>query len=268
MESLLTLSLGNYHAAELALRLTLCLTGMTGLLLLLCSTCTNRQFRFPLILSGVALIGAAWFQSGTWLAWKDAFELAGTSYCVTGHLLAGEDRIIAWALGVPVVLFCFGFLKFSAEKTVNTPSFQLERLAVLLLVLAFVVPFSSILGLLLLGYALYLLCYGTPRAAKATKLASASILLAMIISMLGSFHALPLSAFGKSAEAILIHAEILRSLCDLLSLVIPSMILLTIVLRQEPPEIQPTTESLPPRERKPKPRASDLPDPQSGLFGN
>jgi hypothetical protein len=265
MESLLTLSIGDYHTVEVALRLTVALTGMTALLLLLCTSCTQQQFRLPLMLSGVALLVATWFESGTWLAWKEAFELAGTSYCVTGHLLAGEDRIIAWSIGVPAILFCCGLNQIPWGKG---GSFLLERLASVVLGLALLAPFSSIIGLLLLGYALYLLCFGTSRTSVATKVVAASILLGTMITVLGSFHLLPLLTMGKSTDALLVHGEIIRSLCDILSLVIPSIILLTDVLRRGFFVAETTAQSAPMKEKKLKPRVAEIPDPQSGLFGN
>jgi len=265
MESLLTLSIGNYHAVELTLRLTVALTGMTALLLLLSTTCAPSRFRLPLFLSGVALIGATWFELGTWLAWKEAFELAGTSYCVTGHLLAGEDRIIAWSLGVPAILFCFALVQIPWGQE---GSVLLKRLAAVLLGLAIFAPFSSTIGLLLLGYALYLLCFGTPQADLTIKVASISILLGMVITVLGSFHLLPLLTAGKSADAVLVHGEIIRSICDILSLVIPSIALLTKVLTLGSSVVLAPSESLSQQTKKTKSRTSDLPDPQTGLFGN
>jgi hypothetical protein len=270
MESLLTLSIGNYHAVELALRLTVALSGMTALMLLLCTTCTASRFRLPLILSGVAMLGATWFESGTWLAWKEAFELAGTSYCVTGHLLASEDRIIAWALGVPVILFCFGWVLFPREQ--GDPKL-IKHLALTLLLLTLLAPFTTILALAFTLNAGIILCIRLPKQQKQSPRSPAGlvrisyglILLSLVLTLAGSWHLLPL---GKSADASLVRGEIIRSFCDILSFVVPALILLIVVLRQDPSEARTALESLPPRERKQKPRASDQPDPQTGLFGN
>jgi hypothetical protein len=233
MASLLTLSIGEYSVVELILRLTTSLIGMTALLLLLSVSCSSKQFRFPLILSSVALLGAAWFESGVWLAWKDAFELAGTSYCVTGHLLAGQDRIIAWSLGVPAVLFCFGMIRFPHG---NTAGYYLEKISLLFAGLAIIAPFSSLLAIILLmavsgaiaGMRPFRISEHNAPMALETRIAVGCVLLSTAITFLGSWNLLPL---GKSANGILVRGEIILSLCDLLSLAVPSVILLIGVLK-------------------------------------
>ena len=233
MASLLTLSIGEYSVVELILRLTTALIGMTALLLLLSISCSSKQFRFPLILSSVALLGAAWFESGVWLAWKDAFELAGSSYCVTGHLLAGQDRIIAWSLGVPAVLFCIGMIRFPHG---NTEGYYLEKISLLFAGLAIIAPFSSLLAIILLmavsgaiaGVRPFRISEHNAPMALETRIAAGCVLLSTAITFLGSWNLLPL---GKSANGILVRGEIIHSLCDLLSLAVPSVILLIGVLK-------------------------------------
>ena len=224
MESLLTLSIGDYRLVDMTLCLAATLIGMTALLQILCISVVTRDCRLPLALSGVALLGAACFESGVWLAWKEAFELAGTSYCVTGHLLAGEERIIAWSLGLPVIFICFGMLHLNTREkgfrnlcwtalgwAVLGPFFQIMTLIGFLLC---VLPFSGIL----IGAS------KKQRGVKAVSIvAVTSIALGMIVTELGYLRLLPL---GKSAEDILIHGEIVHTLCDLLALVVPAVALL------------------------------------------
>lgn len=232
MDSILTLSIGDFCSVELLLRVVVALVAMTALLLALCLTCAPVRFRLPLILPSVALFGAAWFESGVWSAWKGGFELAGTSYCVTGQLLAGEDRIIAWVLVIPVTFLSFGLMRFSCypgEERLRLPA----RFGVSALLLAVVAPFSSLLALFILGWMIWFLCMNVGKGrplpfARECRLACGSIALASLITILGGWHLLPL---GKSAEGILVRGEIIRSLCDLLSFVVPSVILLAGVLR-------------------------------------
>lgn len=233
MASLLTLSIGEYSAVELILRLTTALIGMMAILLLFSISCSSQQFRFPLILSSVALFGAAWFESGVWVAWKDAFELAGTSYCVTGHLLASQDRIIAWSLGVPAVLFCFGMIRLS-DGISN--GLRLEKISLLFLGLAIIAPFSSLLAIILLiavsvavmGVWPFRLSGNNAPMAVETRIATGCVLLSTALTFLGSWNLLPL---GESPNGILVRGEIIHSLCDLLSLVVPPAILLIGVLK-------------------------------------
>ena len=226
MESLLTLSIGEFRAVELSLRLIVALIGMTSLLLLLGITCTAAHYRLPLIISGVALLGAAWFEAGVWMAWKEAFELAGTSYCVTGHLLGSEDRIIAWSLGVPAILFCFGMIQMPGGKA---GGYLLEKLSAAALALAIFAPFSSTAALALVIYIGWLLCVHLPKQIKgikllmATRLAVGCIAPGVFLVFLGAFHLLPM---GGIANGVLVRGEIIRGLIDLFSLVIPAVIFL------------------------------------------
>ena len=69
MDSLLTLPLGDYRSVELMLRMVVALIAMMALLLGFSTLCVTPRFRFPFIFSSVALLGAAWFESGVWVAW-------------------------------------------------------------------------------------------------------------------------------------------------------------------------------------------------------
>ena len=224
MESLLTLSIGDYRLVDMTLCLAATLIGMTALLQILCLSVVARDYRLPLTLSGVALLGAACFESGVWLAWKEAFELAGTSYCVTGHLLAGEDRIIAWSLGIPVIFICFGMLHLNTrEKVFRNLCWKALGWAVL-------GPFFQIMTLI--GFLLCVLPFRgilarpskNKRGVKAVSIVAVTcIALGMIVTELGYLRLLPL---GKSAEDILIRGEMVHALCDLLALVVPGVALL------------------------------------------
>lgn len=277
MESLLTLSIGDFRAAELSLRLTVALIGMTSLLMLLGITCTDLRYRLPLIISGVALLGVAWFEAGVWMAWKEAFELAGTSYCVTGHPLGGEDRVIAWSLGVPATLMAFALVKLTFEKA---GAKQFRHTAVGVLLLAIVTPFSGVLGCLLCVAVAFLLGYRITHSNPVRKYiltALASMALGILLPpTLGSLHSL-----GGGASGDLVRGEILRSLIDILSLVVPAVVLLIGALSFQNQKIFTSEESITheaPKESRLRTRraaaapnsaaaqASTPDDPQTGLF--
>ena len=220
MVSLLTLPIGDYRAVELSLRLTMTLIVMTAILQILCLSVVKRPFRLPLILSGVALLAAAWFESGVWVAWKEAFELAGTSYCVTGHLLAGEDRIVAFSLGLPAILVCFGLLHIKfGEKS-------FRNLCWTALGWALFGPFFQFASLI--GFANCLAQIRGVLQGPTSIVAITSMALGFIVTELGCFHQLPL---GKLAGETLVRGEIIHSLCDILALVIPGVALLIGILR-------------------------------------
>ena len=230
MDSLLTLSVGEYRSVELVLKLVVALTGMMAALLALSTGVVDARYKLSLMIAAVALGGAAWFQYGVWQAWKDAFELAGTSYCVTGHLLDSEDRIIAWSLGVPALLWSLVLL---GKPRGSHGGFAVERLfgiLIVLILLALIAPASSLLALLFLGILGWFIWIPWPENSFAWHLraAHACVVVPFLVILLGSWHCLPL---GKQVENILIHGEIIHSLCDLLAFVAPAMILLIGVLR-------------------------------------
>jgi hypothetical protein len=218
MESLLTLTTGDYHLVELTLRYTMTLIAMTALMQILCLIAVDFRVRLSLIFSGIALLGAGWFESGVWGAWKEAFELAGSSYCVTGHLLAGEDRIIAWSLGAPAILIGFGLLYLKPVE----PSFRYLLGAAL---------GWAILGPFFRAFALFgfALCAFQLRShlKKETLVAVGSMAIGILITEFGNFHLLPL---GKTAAQILVRGEVIHSLCDFLLLVVAGVSLLIAAL--------------------------------------
>ncbi len=227
MESLLTLSLGEYSSVEIVLHLIVVFLGMTTALLALAATTLPSHLRFPLFLTAIALGGAAWFESSVWQSWQEAFELAGTSYCVTGHLLADENRIIAWSLGVPAILFSFGLLLRPSGSSARR---HLVTFGLAVFALGIAAPFSLItagvlfclIGFLLSKQVAHTLSIKTPLF-----LALASILVGgILLNILGSKLLL-----GKEASALLTQGEILRTVTDIFSLVIPGVLLLIGTLR-------------------------------------
>lgn len=226
MESLLTLSIGEFRAVDIALKLIVASIAMASGWLLISITAVSRRERIPLIVAGVALAAAAWFESGVWIAWREAFELAGTSYCVTGQLLAPEGRIIAWAIGVPALLFSF----FLAKGAFETSSGKERKLTVaVLLLLLLTAPFSRILGLIFLVLAAFFVAYriaaNNPMRTP-TRAALASLGVGIFLQpVLGS-----LLPRGGSLAGELVRGEILHSVVDLFSLVLPAVILVTGIL--------------------------------------
>lgn len=229
MESLLTLSIGHYRAVEMMLRLVVALVAGSALLLALSTMCVATRCRFPLILSSVALLMAAWFESGIAKAWQGAFELAGSSYCATGLPLAGEDRVLAWALGVPALLFCFGLIEL------DRGSMGFRHLCVITLLMALLGPVVFMVTVLGTLYSLRLFgnialrpTAGTSRCMIiAIRIGLASIAMALVLLLMGRMNLLPL---GSNAETILVRGELLRAVSDVLAVSVPALALLTAVL--------------------------------------
>ena len=266
MDTLLTISIGQYSAVELTLKLCVALMGLLSFLLVASVSCVPREARFPLLMGGGAMAVATWFESGVWVGWKEAFELAGTSYCVTGQLLAGEDRVMAWAVGVPLILLSLGMTSFAFGKVGNH---QLVRLAVVLLLLSVTSLFSVTLALLTFACAGWLLWFKMPaldlsskKQKTGIKWALLSILLLELILFLSAYHQIPT---GKTADAMLVHGELIRGVADLLSFVIPGGALLMSGLGFRTNESETVSNPLPVKEKKARPIAQ--PDPQTGLFG-
>ena len=237
MESLLTLPVADYRAIDLALRLVLALVGAVALLLGLSSMCVGRPLRFPLILASVALGIAACFESGISRAWQGAFELAGSAYCVTGLPLASEDRIIAWAFGLPAMLFCLGLVQLDH----GSKSFR--NLCWSVLGLALLGPFFNYLFLLgFLSCVTQLRGLVIPAAGESSTICTGAnriALLGMAVGILltesGHLHLLPL---GKTVESILVRGELILSFSDILALALPAAALLVCILNLPQKETQ------------------------------
>ena len=232
METLLTLFVGEYRSVELALKLVIALIGMTAVLLALSTGVVAARYRLPLIIASVALGGAAWFQYGVWDAWKEAFELAGTSYCVTGHLIADEGRIIAWSLGVPAILFCFGLV----DRPPGTKEGMVARNGILLLLVGLTALFSTSGAFGLLVIALLVIAKSISFSLE-TRLAIAAVFLGLTVSDVLAWHSFSL---GGGASGELVRGEILRALIDIVSLVIPAILLLIGALRLSNQEALPS----------------------------
>lgn len=238
MESLLTLSIGQFHAVDLALRIDGVLVAVAALLLAMSAFCVPVVRRLPLIISASGLAGAAWFQAGVSSAWRGAFELAGSSYCVTGLPLAGEDRVIAWALGVPVLLFCFGFAQIPRGGR------EFLHLCVATLVMALLGPIFLTVAVAGLIYSLTLLrsLWLKPSKAAPSIVTSANriglggMAVALLMTLLGALHLLPL---GSTAESVLVRGEVIRSFGDLLALAVPAIALMCAVLNLQAKEAAP-----------------------------
>ena len=220
METLLTLSLGEYSSVEIALRPPVALIVMTALLLALTASSLPAKYRFPLFLSAVALGGAAWFEVALWESWKEAFELAGTSYCVTGHLIADENRIIAWLLGVPAILFSSALLQIQSANKNRT----ILWLGLILLLMALGAPFSSRVALIT-----FILSWAIVQK-KLSKQLETNLLWGSILIGIAILNLHPAS-LGGGPSSELVRGEILRAVIDILSLVVPSLLLLIGALR-------------------------------------
>jgi hypothetical protein len=228
MDSLLTLSIGDYRMVDLTLRLTLFFIAGVALLLGLSTMCVGNRERIPLILGFVALLGAAWFESGIVTAWQRAFELAGSSYCVTGLPLAGEDRILAWAIGLPAILLCLGLSQLER----SSKAFRNFCWSVLLLaVLGPLFHVLFLIGFVLCVFQLRKIILPTSSPPPMIPMANRIALLGMAVGILltgtGHWSLLPL---GKTAESILVRGELIRSVSDIFSLALPGAALLICIL--------------------------------------
>ena len=230
MESLLTLPAGEFAAAELVLRVAAVLVAATATVLGLSTMCVVLRDRFVLILSSVALGCSAAFLGSVWGAWKGAFELAGSDYCVTGLPLAPGDRIVAWAFGVPVLLVCLGLLRLDLSGK------PFRSLCGYALTLALVSPFSH-LG----ACALFLVCVvqfripGQPLNQWKSVWKAEKTLLTALGSIAGGFLLVgmgQLFPLGGTPGAMLVRGEIYQSVVVILSLVVPALALLVITLRR------------------------------------
>jgi hypothetical protein len=196
----------------------------------------ERTRRLPLILGSVALLGSAWFEYGVSGAWRGAFELAGTSYCVTGMPLAAEDRILAWAFGAPVILFSLGLSRLdSSSRAFRHLCWAVIGMAVLgpLFTGGFLIGFIfcaiSLRGLLVRETG------PSATVLTADRTALLSMAAGILLTETGHLHLLPL---GKTADSILVRGELIRAIADLLTLAVPGAALLVSILNLPSKETQ------------------------------
>jgi len=226
MDTLLTLGVSQFHAVDLVLRVASALVTASALLLAFSASCVATGRRLPLLVASAGLAVAALFEWGVSVAWRGAFELAGSSYCVTGLPLAGEDRVIAWALGIPVLLFCFGFAQLDRGGR------NFRHLCVTVLTMAVLGPLFLTIMLAGFAYSLKLLSgvwlrsrAGIPPIVMwADRIGLGGLVVGLVLTVLGRIHGLPL---GHTAESILVRGEIIRGLSDMLGLMVPALALMT-----------------------------------------
>jgi hypothetical protein len=229
MDSLLTLSVGDYRVVDLTLRLTSALIGAASLLLGLSTMCVVQSRRLPLIVGSVAMIACSWFEFGVAKAWQGAFELAGSSYCVTGLPLASEDRILAWAMGIPVLLFCYGLVQLDVESR------GFRYLCVTTLLMALIAPFlfmATFLGTLvciglLAGVTIRPISVTFSNMRNPLRAGLAAIAAGLVLILAGRLHLIPL---GTTSETMLVRGEIIRAAGDVCLLFVPAVALLVATL--------------------------------------
>jgi hypothetical protein len=203
----------------------------------LSTMCMGRQIRFPLILGSVALGIAACFESGISRAWQGAFELAGSTYCVTGLPMASEDRIFAWAFGLPAMLFCLGLVQLDHRSK------SFRNLCWSVLGLALLGLFFHALFLIVFAYCVFQLRgLAFPAAGESSTICTAAnriALLGMTVGILlteaGHLNLLPL---GKTTDSILVRGELIRSISDILALALPGAAVLACILNLPQKEAQ------------------------------
>lgn len=228
MQTLLSLSAGNFLTVDLYLQGSFVLTLLTALLSLLSISCVEARFRFPLILTSMALAGSGWFLHGAWKAWRGAFELAGSSYCVTGWPLAPECAIMAWAIGVPLLILALGI---STRSSRGISLMRLGQIVLLLALLSLVTRIGALIAYLACLWFLRSELMKPSPTRLALRISAGAILLGFVITGLGSLHLLPV---GTDPETALARSEILRSIALLTALVTPALSVVWITfLRQQ-----------------------------------
>jgi hypothetical protein len=224
MDSLLTLSTGQFLSVETTLRGAFALVAMGSLLLLLACACVPSLLRLPLIIGGVALAGSAWLESLVLASWQGAFEPAGTSYCVTGLAIDDPARVLAWAIGVPGLLIALGMARIPWGKR---GGYLLEQNTAVLCLMGLLSLFTTAGGFFLMLWSGYLSCIRMiPHALPSTRsqgyIAFGAVTLGMALKSMGSMHMLPL---GTDPALLLVRGEVVRTVADLLCLLVPALIL-------------------------------------------
>ncbi len=104
MNSIMTLSLEQFHFIDDLFSLTMILMASGALFLFLSSFTTLQKMRPAVIGLGIAMAVGSYYYLRLFQNWNEAFELAGISYAASGHSFREAYRYSAWLIMAPVLV--------------------------------------------------------------------------------------------------------------------------------------------------------------------
>ena len=104
MKTIMTLSLEEFSFVYDMLSLTIAAMGAFTLFFFLSRSQVLPQFRPALLVAGIVTIVSCFHYFQIFQSWNNAFELAGSSYAVSGHPFRETYRYVGWLMTIPLQL--------------------------------------------------------------------------------------------------------------------------------------------------------------------
>lgn len=104
MQSILTLSIGQFELVHDVLSLSIIAMGAAALFFLLSRKQVRERFQPLVLLAGVVAMIGCYHAIRLFDSWNEAFELAGNSYAASGHFFHESYRYSDWVLTMPLLL--------------------------------------------------------------------------------------------------------------------------------------------------------------------
>lgn len=103
MQTILTLTVGEFELVHDVLSLLIAATGAVALFFLLPSKQIAPRFHPLLLLAGIVAAISCYHTLRLFSSWNEAFELAGNSYAASGHFFHELYRYGEWLLTIPLL---------------------------------------------------------------------------------------------------------------------------------------------------------------------
>jgi len=104
MKMIMTLSLEEFSFIYDMLSLTIAVMGAFTLFFFLSRSQVLPQFRPALLVAGIVTTVSCFHYFQIFQSWNNAFELAGSSYAVSGHPFREAYRYVGWLMTIPLQL--------------------------------------------------------------------------------------------------------------------------------------------------------------------
>src|SRR3990167_3851926 len=107
MHSIITLTKEQFTLGHDIFSLTIDLMGAAALFFFFSRDRVLPRFRTALLLAGISAALGCYHYIQIFHSWNEAFEFAGNSYIVSGHLFHETYRSLNWLLAMPLLLVAF-----------------------------------------------------------------------------------------------------------------------------------------------------------------
>ncbi len=116
MQSILTLTIGEFELVHDLLSILIAAMGASAIFFLLSQKQVAQKFQPLLLLAGIVAAVGCYHSVKLFQSWNEAFELAGNSYAASGHFFHELYRYSDWILTMPLLLVELVFISGVDQK--------------------------------------------------------------------------------------------------------------------------------------------------------